>query len=402
MKITITKEKEVQSSLNIELEQKLKELGAISIGFVNLETLEGGPEGANLKYLLPSAESAVVWAIPLQQDLIRPFLGKTHPNARGDHEKDNIEKNIRSTEMSVIIAEFLEEKGYEAAMVIANNKYREEEPNWMVNLPPEISLRYLAARSGVASFGWSGNVGIKEYGCTIILGATITNAKLEPTAPIPAEESFCNECKICTKVCAFQMFSPDEKIEVTLGGHKFSYSKRLDKFRCMLTCGGFNGLHKSGKFSTFSPGRYEYPENKKEVRKLFPAALNGWRKRPFIKDNSTGYIPASFTKGENPTEGTKREMLKKTVNQFLGESESPEIGDKKNRIQLTCGNCNIVCAGNPKETAKNYKILVNSGCVIQREDGSIEVYPPEKAKEELEKMPLERQSWYTKDYKKRR
>ncbi len=352
-----------------------------------------------MKYLLPSAESAVVWAIPLQQDLIRPFLGKTHPNARGDHEKDNIEKNIRSTEMSVIIAEFLEERGYEAAMVIANNKYREKEPNWMTNLPPEISLRYLAVRSGVASFGWSGNVGIKELGCTIILGATITNAKLEPTAPIPAEESFCNECKICTRVCAFQMFSPDEKIEVTLGGHIFSYSKRVDKFRCMLTCGGFNGLHKSGKFSTYSPGRYEYPENKKEVRTVFNVALNGWRKRPLIKDNSTGYIPASFTKGEDPTEATKREELKKTVNLLKGGSAFPEEGTEKNRIQLTCGNCNIVCWGNSVETAKNYKILVNSGCVIQKEDGSIEVYPTEKAKEEFEKMPLNRQRWYTKKKK---
>jgi len=42
-------------SLNEELEQKLKELGAIRVGFVTLETLAGGPEGANLKYLLPSA-----------------------------------------------------------------------------------------------------------------------------------------------------------------------------------------------------------------------------------------------------------------------------------------------------------------------------------------------------------
>jgi len=369
-------------TLNEELEQKLKELGAIRVGFVTLETLAGGPEGANLKYLLPSAESAVCWAIPMQMDLIRPYLGKTNPNARGDHEKDNIEVNIKSSAMSRTIAKFLVEKGYEVASVIANNKYREDDPSWNVTLPPEISLRYLAVRSGVASFGWSGNVGIKGYGTVIILGGTITNAKLEPSDPIPELESFCDECKICTKVCAFQMFSPDEKIEVTLGGHKFSYSKRINKLRCVLTCGGFNGLHKSGKFSTFSPGRYDYPENPMEVTRALTAAMAGQRKRPLIKDNSTGYVPASFSGGK-------------------GASSLPTEETKNDVVQLSCGNCQVICWGDPRETAKNYKILVNSGCVIQREDGTLEVFPPDKAKEEFEKMPLKRQRWYRKDYKNR-
>jgi epoxyqueuosine reductase len=376
------KEREVKSSLNKELEQKLKELGAIRVGFVTLETLAGGPEGANLKYLLSSAESAVCWAIPLQKDLIRPYLGKTNPNARGDHEKDNIEVNIKSSKMSIVIAKLLLEKGYEAVSVIANNKYREDVPNWNVTLPPEISLRYLAVRSGVASFGWSGNVGVKQYGTTIILGATITNAKLEPTDPIPAEESFCDECKICTKVCAFQMFSPNEKVEITLGGYTFSYSKRVDKLRCILTCGGFNGLHKSGKFSTFSPGRYDYPETEMEVRRVLTAAMSGQKKRPLIKDNSIGYVPSSFSGGK-------------------GASSLPTEETKNDVVQLTCGNCQIICWGDPKETAKNYKILVNSGCIIQREDGTLEAFPPDKAKEEFEKMPLKRQRWYRKDYRKK-
>jgi len=382
--MTITKEEKSKISLNEELEHILKEMGAIRVGFVTLETLAGGPEGANLKYLLPSAESAVVWAIPLNKDLIRPFLGKTHPDARGQHEKDNIETNVKSTYMSKKIAEFLREKGYEAAYVVANNKYREDVPNWSATLPPEISLRYLAARSGVASFGWSGNVGIKGYGTTIILGGTITSAKLEPTDPIPPEESFCNECKICTKVCGYQMFSPDEKMEVTLGGYTFSYSKRINKFRCVLVCGGFNGLHKSGKFSTYSPGRYEYPETPQEVSRVLAAGMAGKQKRPLIKDSSSGYVPSSFSGSYSDDSTLATEETK-----------------KKNIIQLTCGNCQIVCWGDAKETAKNYKILINSGCIIQKEDGTVEAFPPDKAKEEFEKIPLKRQRWYTKDYKKR-
>jgi len=39
--------------------------------------------------------------------------------------------------------------------------------------------------------------------------------------------------------------------------------------------------------------------------------------------------------------------------------------------------------------------------VIQREDGCLEIYPPEKAKEVFESMPNKHQRLYTRDYKKR-
>ncbi len=154
------------------------------------------------------------------------------------------------------------------------------------------------------------------------------------------------------------MFSPTEKTTIKIGGYTFSYSKRINKMRCFLTCGGSNGLHPSGKFSSWSPGRYGYPENDIEVLRLKSLAMTSQKKRPPIKDSSSGYQPASF--GGTGT------------------------------IQLTCGNCQFVCAGNPKETAQRFKILVNSGCVIQNEDGSLDVFPPDKVKEVFEAIPIKR------------
>jgi epoxyqueuosine reductase QueG len=55
------------------------------VGFATLETMEGGPEGADLKYMLPEAQSAIGFALPLNKQLIRPYLAKEYPNARGDH-----------------------------------------------------------------------------------------------------------------------------------------------------------------------------------------------------------------------------------------------------------------------------------------------------------------------------
>ena len=354
-------------TLEQDIEGMLLEAGAKKVGFSTLETMAGGPKGADITYLLPEAQSAISFYVPFNKEMILKYLGKEEPSIRGMHEEENIGIHRIIWDASQHVKRWLVEQGYKAKSVFPNNQYRMDIPGWQVTLPPELSLRYLAVRSGVASFGWSGNVGTKEHGTAIILGGIVTDAKLEPTEPIPKSESFCDECKICTKVCAYQMFSPTEETVVTIGGETFRYSKRMNKMRCFLTCGGSNGLHSSGKFSTWSPGRYDYPENDLEVSRLMSLAMTSQKKRPPIKDCSSGYQPASF-------------------------------GGMAN-IQLTCGNCQFVCAGNPKETAQRYKILVNSGCVIQKQDGSLEIYPTDKAKELFESMPIKNQRLYYKDYK---
>ena len=357
--------------LIINLEKKIEDIllerGAKKVGFASLETMSGGPTGADITYLLPEAQSAISFYVPFNKEMILKYLGKEDPSIRGIHEEENINIHKIIWRASQDVKHWLIEQGYKAMSVFPNNQYRTDIPGWQVTLPPELSLRYLAVRTGVASFGWSGNVGTKEHGTAIILGGIVTDAKLEPTDPIPESESFCDECKICTKVCAYQMFSPTEETTVKIGGYTFNYSKRMNKMRCFLTCGGSNGLHPSGKFSSWSPGRYDYPENDIEVARLMSLAMTSQKKRPPIKDCSSGYQPASF--GGMGT------------------------------IQLTCGNCQFVCAGNPKETAQRYKILVNSGCVIQNEDGILNVFPPDKAKEAFESLSIKHQHLYHKDYK---
>ena len=55
-------------------------------------------------------------------------------------------------------------------------------------------------------------------------------------------------------------------------------------------------------------------------------------------------------------------------------------------MRLTCGCCQIVCAENKDERQENYRLLRNSGCVIQRENGDIILLSPDEAAEEFEKM----------------
>lgn len=344
-------------SLNSEIEEFLLERGAIKVRFANAESLAGGPPSADLTYQLEGAKSAVSFAFELDRDKIRPYLAKED---RLGYDEEQVAKSIKSSKVSKECANWLDGMGYPSARVHGNNKYRTETEGWQLLMPPDISHRYVAVASGLGSFGWSGNVGIEGYGTAIILGTVVTTAELEPTDPIPEEESFCDKCKLCAASCPGEMFSKKEETSVTLGGRTFTFARRIDYTRCMFVCGGFTGLHKSGKWSTWSPGRYTIPESSEEAFNTMLRAIRNYSKWPPL-----------------PTEG--------------GYPAAPLSGMN---IRLTCGNCNYVCWGDKNETRENYRLLTSSGCVIQRESGEKVVLPPDDAAEEFEKMSPEHRALY--------
>ena len=344
--------------LENDIRDFLKERGAINVGFATLETLAGGPPSVDLTYQLEGARSAVSFALPLDRDKIRPYLSKED---RLGYDEEQVEKSIMSSKVSKACVEFIEGEGFAAARVHGNNKYRTEIKGWQLLMHPDISHRYVAVASGLGSFGWSGNVGMKGYGTAIILGTVVTTADLEPTDPIPEEESFCDKCKLCAASCVGGMFSKNEETSVTLGGRTYTFARRIDYTRCMFVCGGFTGLHKSGKWSTWSPGRYKIPESNQDCLNTMLRAIKTYEKWPAL-----------------PTQG--------------GYSATPLGGMN---VKLTCGNCNYLCWGDKDETRENYRLLTSSGCVVQRPTGEKVVLPPEEAAAEFEKMDPAHRELYT-------
>ena len=372
------------SSLNNEIKQFLLKRGALRVGFSTLKTLEGGPPSADITYLLPEAQSAICFALPLDKEAIRNFLSKKNYK---DHVLDNIKVNTQCDKIARELALWLKEKGYKATVApppggvvgtisddrvnaeefnkimeqgkritnrgVRDFQYRTELPNWRLTLPPKISQKYLAVSSGVASYGWSGVVGIKGIGATIILGSTITSAKLEPTDPLPEEENFCDKCKLCITACPNRMMDRDKECKVNLGGVEFTHCDRIDILRCAISCAGFSGLDVSGKWSTWSPGRYKIPEDHRKLINVLGKSLLNYKKWP---------------KFNNP--------------------------DFKVPFRLTCANCQLICFGNRKETAENYRMLVKSGCVIQNEDGEVIVIPAEEAHEVFNQFKPEHRKLY--------
>jgi epoxyqueuosine reductase len=85
----------------------LKSLGAVRVGFANLETLAGGPPSADLKYIMPEARSAVSFALPGNREFIRLFLAKKDNLS---HEKDHLTTALYSGEISEKVKDLLDSK----------------------------------------------------------------------------------------------------------------------------------------------------------------------------------------------------------------------------------------------------------------------------------------------------
>ena len=342
-----------------KITRRVKELarcyGAETIGIVTTEMLAGGPPSTDLTYVLPDAKSAVSFALPLDQELIAPWFNKQDHAA---HFQNNIRTNVIASGISMAIANYLKHKGHPAVPLEANTDYRTDTENGIYDEIPPISHRYLAVRCGVGFFGLSGNVLTKANGAAVILGSAVTTAELIPTDPIPTEENYCDDCLLCEAACASGFINGKEKVTVSMGGMEFSHNKKRNHSRCDYVCGGFAGLHKSGKWSTWSPARFPIPDKDED---FFPALVNAVG--PYLKRPKSDCA---------------------VFNTLMP-------GDK---VELTCGNCQLICHPDKDVRKKRYKLLTESGVIVQSPDGRLEAVSPEEAKKRIEAMAPEDRALY--------
>ncbi len=347
--------KDLQS---LVLEYPLLE-GAHKSGIATLETLAGGPPSIDLTYVLPEAKSAIVFSLTLDQKTIPNYFAKKD---RLSYEREYNRVNSISSGIAVKLANNLSQRGFPAVALAANDVYRDDTPMGRIDMFPPISLRYLAVASGVASFGWSGNVIDNQFGAAIILGAVVTSAELSPTPPLNQEDNYCDRCRLCMAVCASGLMNPEEMTELHLGGRTFYYSARRAYTRCQYVCGGYTGLHRSGKWSTWSPGRFPIPEEDAPFLNLLIASSVPYGQRP---------------EGQG---GRYHSMM-------------------NHKLYTTCGNCQIVCVPDKAERKRRLKLLTKGGVIVQNTDGTLEAVSPEEAKNRLAAMDPELRSLYEGDLK---
>ena len=75
---------------------------------------------------------------------------------------------------------------------------------------------------------------------------------------------------------------------VPMGGFEFSYAKRRNYNRCAYVCAGYSGLHPSGKWSTWSPGRFPIPKKDENLRDVVVDAVKAWAQQPNLEGGPGG------------------------------------------------------------------------------------------------------------------
>ena len=332
-----------------------KGLGAALSGIATRESLNGAPYTADLDYVLPGAKSAIVFAVPFNQDLIEPYLSKKD-FALSTHK---IERTTFSFGISFELSAVFTSLGYKAVPIASNFAFRRDTPNGIFDRIPPISLKLLAAASGVGSIGQSGLLLTKQYGAAFSLGGVVTDIDLEPTQPLPESENYCDGCLLCKRSCVADFILPGKRT-IEVGGKSMRVGNCRLAARCAYPCGGITGLDNSGEWSTWSPGRFPLPDDDEDYRTISRKYVGQYleRKRP----GRTSYNP----------------LLAGTY-----------------EMQYTCSNCQFVCHPDKNVRKKRHELLMNSGVVIEEEDGTKRAVSPEEAEEFLSRMPEDRRKLFT-------
>lgn len=334
-------------SLKEEIVSMARGMDVDKVGFTTRERLADAPPSGDMGYLLPSARSAVSLVVALDKAAIRAYLSKADQMA---HTRDHRASYMKVTEAGMAIRQLLKDKGYEAATSWPNFEYRKGQP--FNALVPPLSHRYVAVASGIGWLGWSGNVITPEYGATISLSSVVTSAELEPDEPLE-QGDLCKECRLCAAVCASHFVSPKEETTVTIAGQTYTHNKKAPNLRCMVTCGGSNGVRdREAKWSTWSYKVLDLPgpgHDEEFVRRVLE----------YGKDRSNRLL----------------NIVLDAENLDLPDLENS--GPFMDALFLTCGNCMLVCWPGLKDIKENYRLLTTSGRVIKGDSGPVVVHDGE-------------------------
>jgi len=326
------------NNLEATLKQTARDNGAVAVGIASRARLLQSPPSANPDYLLPSAQSAISFAVAIDQRILKRSLQR---ETWLEHGEDLKRVQQRLYAIGDRLLELLGEHGFEAVAVEGNDTYRPQEgvadPFSMTEFVPDFSHRYGAVSAGLGRLGWSGNLLTPEHGATVILGTVLTSAVLEPDPLM--QDNPCDRCKLCTSVCPVDMMSPEDSVEVVVAGITETIGRKQPDTRCWVSCGGYQSLHKSGKWSNWSPYRVvkPIPDDREDLASL----LIDLRERD--PEEHQGISP--FTDYRRTT------------------------FDPNWRFVAACGNCANVCWAQREDRMENRRLLVSSGQIVLRPNG---------------------------------
>ena len=340
-------------SLAARVKDLARQVGAAKAGIAAVEALSGPPT-ADPSRVLTGARSVVSFLVVEPEAAVLKYLSKEDASEYRDHFYENIQTLGR---VGLAVAEALRREGFRAQALSPNGVY-ESGSSVVTGLIPPFSHRYAAVAAGLGAIGWSGNVMTPEYGSRVYLSSVITDAELEADRPLA--ENPCDRCNICLKACPGVFMSRTDSVSFRLGGLAITHAKKGMHARCAISCGGFTGLSRDRRWSTWAPARHEIPEDDGELLRLLTrlAAEHGRR------SSENPELP-NFIRGSMDVPGYDQPGV---------------LARSRHDTLTTCGNCAIVCFETLRQRAKALKLLLHSGVVVEEDAGRVRVVTAEEAR----------------------
>jgi epoxyqueuosine reductase QueG len=339
---------EMDAELTRAVKETVLEMGAAKVGIAGLDNLTGPPE-ADPRSLLPGATAVVSFLFVEPEDAVMKYLSKEDPEPYRDHFHENIQL---AGSVGLAIAETVRSRGFRALPLSPNGVYAGGS-NVVQGLKPPFSHRYAAVAAGLGAIGLSGNVMTPEYGARVCLGSVICDAPLVPGLPL--DENPCDECRTCLKSCPVWFMSATDTVTFTMGGREITHAKKGLHARCAISCGGFAGLSRDGKWSTWAPADHPVPEDDGEMVMLLRDLAAAY----FQKRSEHPDLP-NFVRLSGPVPG-------------YPEDAQGILARSRFDTYTTCGNCAIVCFEEKKKRAGALKALRKSGFSIEDDAGNTRV-----------------------------
>jgi len=368
------------------LKEQVKEIalnnGAKKVGVGSQERLKDAPPSGDMNYLLPGAQSCIIWAYPTSFETLKNYFAKKE---RMSLAREMYLAYSTAWTIAMKIAKFIEKNSdYKALPVKPNGQYRLEDSLFkrkmlfrlgrfalklgfgkeiitkklaetfgMPCIYPDFSLRYGAVAAGLGHLGWSGMLVTEEFGGALHLGGVLTTAPLEPD-PM-AGESNCNKCKLCVKVCNSGYFSKDEADEpIIIGGQEEIHAKRRVFGRCGIGCLGWTGLSPEGTWSTWGVLPISIANISEDDMKNPKFLQNLMREMLFSKT----------------TPKPLRDLNKKILDEILRDGIQNNIGLRP--LEFTnprCNFCSGVCVADFEQRMELFNLLKQSGTFSVDEKG---------------------------------
>jgi hypothetical protein len=151
-----------------------------------------------------------------------------------------------------------------------------------------------------------------------------------------------------------------ESVSFTLGGRVITHAKKGMHARCAISCGGFTGLSRDRRWSTWAGGHDAIPEDDGEMLRLLAYLATEQGRRSTANPELPNFIRLSMD--------------------VPGYDQPGVLARNRHDTVTTCGNCAIVCFETLQQRAKALKLLLHSGVVVEGGDGGVRVVSAEEAR----------------------